>query len=133
MSAERVETLVIGAGQAGLAMGYYLAERGPSFVIADANPEIGHVWRSRWHSLKLFTAGQYNDLPGMRFPAERDTYPGKDDVAGGDGDDELWGGPGNDYVGGWGGTDEGWGGDGSDECSVSTETRHGCELLDPTT
>ena len=39
------------------------------------------MWRSRWQSLKLFTAGQYNDLPGMRFPAERDTYPGKDDVA----------------------------------------------------
>jgi Ca2+-binding RTX toxin-like protein len=58
---------------------------------------------------------------------------GRDDVAGGEGDDELHGGPGNDYVGGWGGTDEGWGGDGSDECSVSTEVRHGCELVDPTT
>jgi Ca2+-binding RTX toxin-like protein len=58
---------------------------------------------------------------------------GVDEVAGGDGDDELHGGPGNDYVGGWDGTDEGWGGEGSDECSVSTETRHGCEILDPTT
>jgi putative flavoprotein involved in K+ transport len=62
-------------------MGYHLADRGLSFVIADANPEVGHMWRSRWQSLKLFTAGQFNDLPGMRFPAERDTYPGKDDVA----------------------------------------------------
>ena len=78
---EGVDVLVIGGGQAGLAMGYYLAERGLSFVIADANPEVGHMWRSRWQSLKLFTAGQYNDLPGMPFPAERDTYPGKDDVA----------------------------------------------------
>ena len=78
---EGVDVLVIGGGQAGLAMGYYLAERGLSFVIADANPEVGHMWRSRWRSLKLFTAGQYNDLPGMRFPAERDTYPGKDEVA----------------------------------------------------
>ena len=51
-------------------MGYYLAERGLSFVIADANPEVGHIWRSRWQSLKLFTAGQYNNLPGMPFPAE---------------------------------------------------------------
>ena len=65
---EGVDVLVIGGGQAGLAMGYYLAERGLSFVIADANPEVGHMWRSRWQSLKLFTAGQYNDLPGMRFP-----------------------------------------------------------------
>ena len=62
-------------------MGYYLAERGIPFVIADANPQIGDMWRSRWQSLKLFTAGQYNNLPGMTFPAERDSYPGKDDVA----------------------------------------------------
>jgi putative flavoprotein involved in K+ transport len=81
VAAEGVEVLVIGGGQAGLAMGYHLAERGLSFVIADANPEVGHMWRSRWQSLKLFTAGQYNDLPGMRFPAERDSYPGKDEVA----------------------------------------------------
>ena len=62
-------------------MGYHLAEQGLRFVIADANPEVGHMWRSRWQSLKLFTAGQYNDLPGMPFPAEPDTYPGKDAVA----------------------------------------------------
>ena len=81
VATEGVEVLVIGGGQAGLAMGHYLAERGLTFVIADANPEVGHMWRSRWQSLKLFTAGQYNNLPGMAFPAARDTYPGKDDVA----------------------------------------------------
>ena len=81
VSTEGVEVLVIGGGQAGLAMGHHLAERGLSFLIADANSEIGQAWRSRWHSLRLFTAGQYNDLPGMPFPAARDTYPGKDDVA----------------------------------------------------
>jgi putative flavoprotein involved in K+ transport len=78
---EGVDVLVIGGGQAGLAMGYHLAHRGLSLVIADANPEIGHTWRSRWQSLKLFTAGQYNNLPGMSFPAAPDSYPGKDDVA----------------------------------------------------
>ena len=81
VATEGVEVLVIGGGQAGLAMGHHLAERGLRFVIADANSEVGHMWRSRWRSLKLFTAGQYNDLPGMTFPAVRDTYPGKDDVA----------------------------------------------------
>ena len=75
-----VEVLVIGGGQAGLSMGYYLAERECSFVIADANPEVGHSWRSRWQSLKLFTASQFNNLPGMQFPADPDIYPGKDDV-----------------------------------------------------
>ena len=78
---EGFDVLVIGGGQAGLAMGYYLADRGLSFVIADANPEVGNVWRARWRSLRLFTAGQYNDLPGMKFPAARDSYPGKDEVA----------------------------------------------------
>jgi len=78
---DRLDALVIGGGQAGLAMGYHLAERGLSFLIVDANPAVGHAWRSRWESLRLFTAGQYNDLPGMRFPAGRDTYPGKDQVA----------------------------------------------------
>ena len=76
-----LEVLIIGAGQAGLAQGYHLAQRGISFQIVDASPEVGHTWRTRWDSLKLFTAGQYNSLPGMEFPAERDTYPGKDAVA----------------------------------------------------
>jgi putative flavoprotein involved in K+ transport len=62
-------------------MGYHLAEQGLRFVITDASPEVGHMWRSRWQSLKLFTAGRYNDLPGMPFPAEPDAYPGKDAVA----------------------------------------------------
>ena len=81
VATEGVEVLVIGGGQAGLAMGHQLAERGVACVIADANPVVGHMWRSRWQSLKLFTAGRYNNLPGMEFPAARDSYPGKDEVA----------------------------------------------------
>ncbi len=50
-------------------------------MILDAGPEIGHVWRSRWNSLRLFTPAQYSSLPGMAFPSPRDTYPAKDDVA----------------------------------------------------
>jgi putative flavoprotein involved in K+ transport len=76
-----LDVLVIGGGQAGLAIGYHLAQRGLNFAIVDAGSEVGHIWRSRWDSLKLFTAGQFNHLPGMDFPAEPDTYAGKDDVA----------------------------------------------------
>ena len=50
-------------------------------MILDAGPEIGHAWRSRWDSLRLFTPAQYSSLPGMAFPSRRDTYPAKDDVA----------------------------------------------------
>jgi len=76
-----VETLVIGGGQAGLAIGQQLATRGVPFLIVDANSEVGSVWRSRWDSLRLFTSGRYNDLPGMDFPGPRSDYPGKDQVA----------------------------------------------------
>ena len=74
-------TVVIGGGQAGLAVGYHLKRRGLPFVILDENDRVGDVWRNRWDSLRLFTPAQYNGLPGMRFPAPRGTYPGKDRVA----------------------------------------------------
>ena len=76
-----LDVLVIGGGQAGLAMGYHLAQSGRSFQIVDAGAEIGHVWRSRWDSLRLFTPAQYDNLPGLPFPSSPDIYPGKDDVA----------------------------------------------------
>ena len=50
-------------------------------MILDAGPEIGHAWRSRWDSLRLFTPAQYSSLPGMAFPSPRDTFPAKDNVA----------------------------------------------------
>ena len=77
----QLDVLVIGGGQAGLAMGYQLAQRDLRVLIVDSGPEIGHVWRSRWDSLRLFTSGRYDNLPGLPFPTAADTYPGKDEVA----------------------------------------------------
>jgi len=74
------DVVVVGASQAGLAIGHHLAQRGLRFVILDAAADIGHVWSSRWDSLKLFTPAQYSSLPGLAFPAPKDTYPTKDDV-----------------------------------------------------
>src|SRR3954469_22576201 len=76
-----LDVLVIGAGQAGLAVGSHLAARGADFLLVDAGPEIGHTWRNRWDSLRLFSPAQYDSLPGLPFPAPADTHPGKDDVA----------------------------------------------------
>jgi putative flavoprotein involved in K+ transport len=76
-----LDVLVVGGGQAGLVMGYHLAQRGLRFRILDASAEIGEAWRRRWDSLRLFTPAQYDNLPGMPFPASKDSYPGKDDVA----------------------------------------------------
>src|SRR5438874_6522339 len=78
---ERIQTVIIGGGQAGLTTGYYLARRGLPFVILDANARIGDAWRSRWDSLRLFTPARYNGLAGMRFPAKGDTFPSKDEMA----------------------------------------------------
>ncbi len=74
-------TLVIGGGQAGLAVGHELAERGLPFLIVDANPHTGDSWRNRWDSLRLFTPNWANSLPGMQFPGEDWDLPTKDEVA----------------------------------------------------
>lgn len=76
-----LDALIIGAGQAGLAVGYHLARRGLRFLLVDAAPEIGHSWAGRWDSLRLFTPTEYSALPGMSFPGDPGTYPGKDQVA----------------------------------------------------
>ena len=78
---ERIETVVIDDGQAGLAAGYHLAERGHPFVILDADTRIGGTWRDRWDSLVLFTPARYCGLPGWRFPLPDGSFPTKDDVA----------------------------------------------------
>jgi putative flavoprotein involved in K+ transport len=76
-----LDVVVVGGSQAGLAMAWHLAQQGLRFVVLEAAPELGQVWRSRWDSLKLFTPAQYDALPGMAFPAPADTYPIKDPVA----------------------------------------------------
>ena len=78
---EYVETLVIGGGQAGLAMGYQLSQRDLPYKIIDANKRIGDAWRNRWDSLRLFTPNRLNRLPGMRFPGFRWGFPSKDEWA----------------------------------------------------
>jgi putative flavoprotein involved in K+ transport len=72
---ERVETLIVGGGQAGLAAGYHLKKRGMSFLILDADERIGEHWRQRWDSLRLYSPARSDSLPGMRFPAPAYHYP----------------------------------------------------------
>jgi putative flavoprotein involved in K+ transport len=77
---EHREVVVIGGGQAGLAIGYHLAEQGREFTILEAAGEPAAAWRARWDSLKLFTPVRYDSLPGLAFPGDPDSYPGRDDV-----------------------------------------------------
>src|SRR5689334_16796139 len=79
-SRERVDVVVIGAGQAGLAIGYFLARAGRQFLIVDGADSIAAAWRGRWDSLTLFTPRRYDSLPGFAFPGDPDGYPRRDEV-----------------------------------------------------
>jgi putative flavoprotein involved in K+ transport len=78
--ASTYDVLVIGAGQAGLAMGYHLAQQGLRFAILERGDSIAPAWRERWDSLTLFTPRRYSALPGLPFPGDPDGYPTRDEV-----------------------------------------------------
>jgi putative flavoprotein involved in K+ transport len=80
MNTQHIETLIIGAGQAGLATGYHLMRRGRSLLIVDAHARVGDNWRQQWDTLRLFTPAKYDGLPGLPFPAARWHFPQKDEV-----------------------------------------------------
>ena len=80
-ASDDLEVIVIGGSQAGLAIGYFLAQQGRHFAILEAAAEPAAAWRARWDSLKLFTPVRYSSLPGLPFPGDPDSYPGRDDVA----------------------------------------------------
>jgi putative flavoprotein involved in K+ transport len=72
--------VVVGGGQAGLAVGYLLSQQGRHFTILEAAGEPAAAWRERWDSLKLFTSARFNALPGLAFPGDPDRYPTRDEV-----------------------------------------------------
>jgi putative flavoprotein involved in K+ transport len=77
---QRREVVVIGGGQAGLAVGYFLAQQSRRFTILEAAGVPAAAWRTRWDSLRLFTPVRYDGLPGLDFPGDSDSYPRRDDV-----------------------------------------------------
>src|SRR4051812_21537306 len=81
VSSDHFDVVVVGAGQAGLAVGYHLRGQGRRFVILDAADRPAAAWRDRWDSLRLFTPVRYDSLPGLAFPGDPDHYPTRDEVA----------------------------------------------------
>jgi putative flavoprotein involved in K+ transport len=79
-SRDRFDVAVIGAGQAGLAIGYFLAQQGRRFVILESADSVGSAWRDRWDSLVLFTSRRYDNLPGLVFPGDPYGHPGRAEV-----------------------------------------------------
>jgi putative flavoprotein involved in K+ transport len=78
---EHVDTVIIGGGQSGLSVAYYLQRLGIPFVILESSAHVGDSWRHRWDSLRLFTPARYDGLVGMPFPAPPHSFPTKDEMA----------------------------------------------------
>jgi putative flavoprotein involved in K+ transport len=78
--AQHFDVAVIGGGQAGLAIGFFLRQQGCSFVILERASELAPAWRERWDSLRLFTSRRYSALPGLPVPGDPDGYPTRDEV-----------------------------------------------------
>jgi putative flavoprotein involved in K+ transport len=81
LSMQKYDVIIVGGGQAGLSIGYYLKKTALSFLILDKGSEVGEVWRKRYDSLTLFTPDFYSALPGSTFIGNRQSYPTKDEVA----------------------------------------------------
>src|SRR2546423_1576765 len=81
MTSEHFDVVVVGGGQAGLAVGFHMARRNINFVILDAYPRVGEAWRKRWESLRLFTPARLDGLPGAPFPDRAGALPTKDEMA----------------------------------------------------
>ena len=75
-----VDVVVVGAGQSGLAVGYYLRRTDLSYVLLDASPAPGGAWSATWPSLRLFSPAEASSLPGRLMRSEGPGYPGRDVV-----------------------------------------------------
>src|SRR4051812_43256817 len=72
---ERLGTVIIGAGQTGLATAYFLGRAGVPCVVLEEHRRVGDQWRQRYDSLRLNTPARYDGLPGMPFAAPGGSYP----------------------------------------------------------
>jgi glycine/D-amino acid oxidase-like deaminating enzyme len=81
MTTQHVETLIVGAGPAGLATGRHLQQLGRACLIVDANDRVGDGWRQHDDRLRLDTPRRLCALPGLAFPGEPRSYPSTDELA----------------------------------------------------
>jgi len=77
----RIETVIVGGGQAGLATAYHLTQHGRSCVVLDAAERVGDSWRARWPSLRLYSPARLDALPGLPFPAPKHSFPSGAEMA----------------------------------------------------
>jgi putative flavoprotein involved in K+ transport len=74
------DSIVIGAGQAGLAAAYYLHKKGLKYLVLEDSNQTAGSWTKYYNSLRLFSPARYSSLPGFKFPGNPNRYPTRDEV-----------------------------------------------------
>ena len=80
--AECVDTLIVGGGQAGLAISYYLSQEGRDHVVLEQSNQPGNAWRNhRWDSFTLNTPNWQTRLPGAEYQGDDpDGFMSRDEI-----------------------------------------------------
>ena len=73
------DCIIIGGGQAGLSVAYFLKRSKLNYLILDAEGNSGGSWLHTWDSLKLFSPSQYSSLSGWQMPTTKQEYPTKEE------------------------------------------------------
>ena len=67
---ERIETIIVGGGQAGLSISYYLSKLGRDHLILEREDRVAEIWRNRWDSFTLITPNWMTRLPGAEYQGD---------------------------------------------------------------
>ncbi|MCY8034297.1 flavin-containing monooxygenase [Bacillus sonorensis] len=78
---KQYDVVIVGSGQAGLAMANYLRNESLRFTLLDSSERVGDSWRRRYDSLVLFTPRKYSSLPGLQMEGPPEGFPTKDEIA----------------------------------------------------
>ena len=78
---EQIDTIIVGAGQAGLSTSYHLTQQGRTHLILEQADQAAQVWRNRWDSFTLNTPNWMNRLPGAEYHGDDpDSFMARDGV-----------------------------------------------------
>lgn len=77
---KKYDIIVVGGGQSGLSVGYYLRRTDLDYIILDQEEEAGGAWQHFWDSLRLFSPAKWSSLPGVIMSGGPDYYPTKDET-----------------------------------------------------
>lgn len=79
---EKIESVIVGGGQAGLSLSYYLSQAGREYIVLEKSPQAADAWRNhRWDSFTLITPNWSFRLPGAEYTdSDPDGFMGKNEI-----------------------------------------------------